>query len=180
MGRLCYTCGSMSLKDVLQADLKASMIARDAATTEVIKSLKSAILYAEVAANKREVGLSDDEILAVFKKESKKRQESADLYTKGERPELAQKELAEKKVIDAYLPAQLDELALNTMIDDAMAELGLDVLVRQDMGKIIGVVKQKGGAEVDASVLARLVNGRISAWLYSWVSRVPVRVYRED
>jgi uncharacterized protein YqeY len=153
----------MSLKDVLQADLKTSMIARDSFTTDVIKSLKSAILYAEVAANKRDQGLGEDEILAVFKKESKKRQESADLYTKGSRPELAQKELAEKKVIDAYLPAQLDEQTLNGMVDDAMAEMSLQALTRQDMGKIIGAVKQKGGAQVDASVLARLINGRIAA-----------------
>ena len=153
----------MSLKDTLQADLKTSMLARDSFTTDVIKALKSAILYAEVATNKRDVGLSDDEILGVFKKESKKRQESADLYTKGDRAELAQKELAEKNIIDKYLPAQLSEDALNKMIDAAMSELQISAITKQDMGKIMGNVKQKGGAEVDGSVLARLVNGRIAA-----------------
>jgi uncharacterized protein YqeY len=152
----------MSLKEQLQQDLKAAMIARDAFKTDVIKGLKSAILYAEVAANKREAGLSDDEIISVFKKESKKRQESADLYKQGGRQELADKEVAEKEVIDAYLPAQLDEAALNGMIDAVMAEMGIEAPQRQDMGKIIRAVKAKGGAEVDGALLAKLVGGRIS------------------
>ncbi len=153
----------MSLKDTLQADLKTSMIARDSFKTDIIKGLKSAILYAEVAANKREAGLSGDEILAVFKKESKKRAESAELYTKGDRPELASKELAEKVIIDAYLPAQLDEATVNKMIDTAMTDLGITTPARSDMGKIIGAVKSKGGAELDGSMLAKLVNSRITA-----------------
>ncbi len=151
----------MSLKDKLQADLKTAMIARDALTTDVLKGIKTAVLYAEVAANKREAGLNDEEVLGVIKKESKKRQESADLYTKGERPELAAKELAEKKILDAYLPAQLDEATVNGKIDAAMAELGLSTPAKQDMGKIIGAVKAKAGAEVDGGMLARLVSVRI-------------------
>ncbi|NBU34407.1 hypothetical protein EB118_13270 [bacterium] len=151
----------MSLKDNLQADLKTSMLARDNFTTDVIKGLKSAILYAEVAAGKRDEGLSDDEILAVFKKESKKRQESADMYTQGNSLDKADKELREKAIIDAYLPAQLDEATVNTMIDTALADLGISAPTRQDMGKIIGAVKAKGGAELDGSMLAKLVNSRI-------------------
>lgn len=153
----------MSIKDTLQADLKTSMIARDSFTTDVIKGLKTAILYAEVAAGKRDTGLSDEEILSIFKKESKKRQESADLYMRGSAQERADKELAEKAIIDAYLPAQLDEAALNGLIDSAMGEMNITELTKQDMGKIIGAVKSKGGAEVDASVLAKLVQARIVA-----------------
>lgn len=153
----------MSLKDTLQTDLKTAMLARDSFKTDVIKGLKSAILYAEVAANKREEGLSDDEILAVFKKESKKRQESAELYTKGGNEASAKKELDEKTIIDAYLPAQLSEEDLNKLIDAAMSDMGLSVITKQDMGKVIGSVRTKGGAEVDGSLLAKLVNSRIVA-----------------
>ena len=153
----------MSLKDTLQADLKTSMLARDSFKTDVIKGLKSAILYAEVAANKREEGLNDDEILSVFKKESKKRAESAELYTKGGNEASAKKELDEKAIIDAYLPAQLDEAAVNALIDSVLTEMCITEPTRQDMGKIMGAVKAKGGAELDGSMLAKLVNGRISA-----------------
>lgn len=152
----------MSLKEQLQQDLKAAMIARDSLKTDVLKGLKSAILYAEVAAGKREDGLDDEGVLAVFKKEAKKRQESADLYVKGGRQELADKELAEKAIIDTFLPAQLDEAAVNALIDQAMAEMGISTPEKQDMGKLIGAVKAKAGAEVDGAMLARLVGGRIS------------------
>jgi len=152
----------MSLKEQLQQDVKAAMIARDTLRTDVLKGIKSAILYVEVAANKRDEGLGEDEILAVFKKESKKRQESADMYITGGRAELAEKELAEKVIIDAYLPAQLDEAAVDKMIDEAIATLGIETPSKQDMGKLIGAVKAKAGAEVDGSMLARLVSGRIN------------------
>ena len=151
----------MSLKDTLQADLKTSMIARDSFKTDVIKGLKSAIMYAEIAAGKRETGLSDEEILAVFKKESKKRQESADMYVQGGRAEKADTEIREKAIIDAYLPAQLDEAAINAHSDRAMSDMGIDAVTKQDMGKIIGAVKAKGGAEVDGAMLAKLVQARI-------------------
>lgn len=153
----------MSLKDVLQADLKTAMLARDSLTTDVIKGLKSAVLYAEVASGKREQGLEDSEILAVLQKESKKRQESADLYSKGDRAELAQKELAEKAIIDKYLPAQLSEAELVQLINDCLADMGLKNPAKQDMGKIIGAVKAKVGSSADGSVLAKLVNQRINS-----------------
>ena len=139
------------------------MLARDSFKVDVIKGLKSAVLYAEVAANKRDVGLSDEEILAVFKKESKKRQESAELYQQGGNDASAQKELAEKVIIDAYLPAQLDEAAVTALIDEAMAGMGLTALTKQDMGKVIGAVRAKAGAGVDGAMLAKLVQQRIAA-----------------
>lgn len=150
------------MKQRLQDDLKAAMIARDSLKTDLLKGLKSAILYAEVAAGKREAGLSDDEVMSVLTKEAKKRQESADLYTKGGRPELAEKELAEKALIAAYLPEQLDEAAVNALIDAVIAELGLEAPGKQDMGKIIGGVKAKAGAGVDGGMLAALVGARLS------------------
>lgn len=152
----------MSLKDQLQADVKTAMIARDSLRTDVLKGIKSAILYVEVATNKRGAGLSDEEVLAVLKKESKKRQESAELYIKGNRPELAQKEQAEKVIIDAYLPTQLDEPAVNALIDAGMSDMAITEVTKQDMGKLIGTVKSKAGAELDGGMLAKLVSKRIA------------------
>ena len=150
------------LKDALQADLKAAMLARETEKVEVLKGLKSAVLYAEVAANKRDEGLTEEETLAVYKKESKKRQDAIELYSKGGNQEQADKEQAEKAIIDQYLPAQLNEQAVNALIDGAMAELGIETPERSDMGKIIGSAKAKGGAEVDGAMLAKLVQKRIT------------------
>lgn len=153
----------MSLKIKLQADLKTSMLARDSFTTDVLKGLKTAIQYEEVAKSKREEGLSDDEILAVFKKESKKRQDSIDMYRQGNNLEQAEKETKEKAIIDSYLPAQLSETQVNELIDSTLTELGLTDPTKQDMGKIMGAVKSKAGPNLDGSMLASLVNQRIGA-----------------
>lgn len=151
------------MKEKLQADLKTAMLARDSFTADVIKGLKSAILYEEVAKGKREEGLNDDEILAVFKRESKKRQDSIDMYIKGGNQAQAEKETKEKEIVDSYLPAQLSEEQVNELIDATLLELNITEPTRQDMGRIMGAVKAKGGAELDGSLLAKLVNSRISA-----------------
>jgi uncharacterized protein YqeY len=148
------------LKEKLQADLKTAMLARNTQTVDVLKGLKSAILYEEVAKNKRDEGLNDDEILAVFKKESKKRQDSIDMYTKGGNEEKAAQESSEKEIIDAYLPEQLSEEEVEKIIDSVITELGITTPEKKDMGRIIGAVKAKG-AEVDGSTLARLVSIRL-------------------
>ena len=79
------------MKQRLQDDVKAAMLAGDSLRLETLRGLKSVILYAEVAAGKREEGLTDDEILALFSKEAKKRQESAELYIQGGAQEKADK-----------------------------------------------------------------------------------------
>lgn len=149
------------LKDKLQEDLKQAMIARDSEKTDVLKGLKSAILYEEVAKNKREEGLSDSEIMTVLKKESKKRQDSIDMYTKGGNQDKATQESKEKVIIDSYLPEQLSEAEVEKIIDSVMKELNITDPEKKDMGRIIGAVKAKG-AEVDGSTLAKLVSSKIS------------------
>lgn len=150
----------MSLKDQIQSDLKTAMLARDTKTVDVLKGLKSAILYEEVAKNKREEGLNDSEILAVFKKESKKRQDSIDMYKKGGNEEKASIESDEKAIIDSYLPEQISEEEAQKIMNSVLADLGISNPERKDMGRIIGAVKATG-AEIDGSILAKLVQERI-------------------
>lgn len=153
----------MPLKETLQADLKQAMLSRDAAKVELLRGLKSAILYVEVANDKRDSGLSDEEIIAVLQKESKKREESAGLFEKGGNLEAADKERAEAALIEAYLPTKLSDDELNKLIDAALSDQGIESPQRSDMGKIIGTVKTKGGAAVDGSQLAQLVQKRIAS-----------------
>ena len=150
-----------SLPQRLQDDVKAAMLAGDSARLECLRGLKSVILYAEVAAGKRETGLSDEETQGLFAKEVKKRQESADLYTQGGAQERADKELAEKAIIEAYLPAQLSEAELLSVIDEVIAEV--KPTGPQQMGQVIGQVKSKVGNTADGSLIAKLVKEKISA-----------------
>lgn len=148
-----------SLKQRLDSDVKQAMLAGDALRLETLRGLKSAILYAEVAAGKREQGLADDEIETLFAKEAKKRQESADLYTQGGSSERAEKELAEKTIIESYLPERLDDEALGVIIDEVIAAQG--PVTPQAMGAIIGAVKQRVGNTADGGTIAKLVKEKI-------------------
>lgn len=148
------------IKQKLQDDVKAAMLAGDSLRLETLRGLKSAILYAEVAAKKRDEGLSDEEIIALFAKEAKKRQESAELYQQGNSPERAEKELAEKAIIDAYLPEQLSEDELKAMIDEVITQQGASGM--QAMGQVIGAVKAKVGNSADGALIARLVKERLA------------------
>lgn len=149
-----------SLKERLTADVKAAMLARDAARLETLRGLKSVILYAEVAAGSRDSGgLNDTEIQALFAKEAKKRQESADLYVKGGSQEKADKELAEKTIIEEYLPKQMSAEELGAAIDQVIDEV--KPAGPQQMGQVINAVKERVGAAADGSLIARLVKERL-------------------
>ncbi len=150
----------MSLKTTIDADIKSAMLAGDKTLVTTLRGLKSAILNIEVAEGKRAEGLSDDAIIAVLQKEAKKRQESADLYEQGGSVEKQQAELAEKTVIEKYLPAQLSEGEITKLVEEAIAATGASGM--QAMGQVIGAVKAKTGASADGGTIARLVKERLS------------------
>lgn len=139
----------------IERDLKAALLSGDKLKTEILRGIKNAILYETVSLNARESGLSDEQIQKVLVKESKKRAEAIDLYTKVGEPERANKEKYEKEVIDGYLPAQVDEAEIKNVISEELSKL--DNPQVSDMGKIIGTVKQKFGASADGATVARLV-----------------------
>jgi uncharacterized protein YqeY len=143
------------IKQQLDDDVKSAMLAGEALRVETLRGLKSAILYAEVAAKRREDGLNDDEILTLFSKEAKKRQDSAEMYVQGGSQERADKEMKEKAIIEAYLPAQVDEATVRVHVYAAISELG--ATSPQQMGQVIGAVKQKLGSTADGALIARLV-----------------------
>lgn len=152
----------MAIRQKLDDDVKAALLAGDSIRVDTLRGLKSTILYADVAAKKRDTGgISDEEVLSLFAKEAKKRQESADLYVKGGSQERADKELTEKAIIESYLPAQLSDDELVGLINQVVAEQGAEGL--QAMGKIIGAVKAKVGSTADGARVAQLVKERLSA-----------------
>lgn len=152
----------MAIRQQIDDDVKAAMLSGDSLRVETLRGLKSVILYADVAAKSRDTGgIDDDEVLTLLAKEVKKRQESADLYVQGGSQERADKELAEKAIIEAYLPAQMSEEEITTIIDAIIAEQGAEGM--QAMGKVIGAVKAKTGNSADGSVIARLVKERLNA-----------------
>lgn len=150
-----------TLEDTLQADLKQAMLARDERRVGVLRMLKSSILYAKVADGSRDQAMDDDIVITLLAKEAKKRQESADLFRRGGNDTKADDELAEKAIIEHYLPEQLDEAAISQLVDAAIA--ALDATSPAQMGQVIGAVKARAGASADGGVIARLAKARLAA-----------------
>jgi uncharacterized protein YqeY len=150
------------LRQQIDDDVKAALLGGDSLRVETLRGLKTVVLYADVAAKKRDTGgISDDEMLSLFAKEAKKRQESADLYVRGGSQERADKELAEKAIIESYLPAQLSEAEITEIVDGVIAEQG--AVGPQAMGKVIGAVKAKAGNAADGSMIAKIVKERLNS-----------------
>ena len=144
------------LEQRLEQDLKTALLAGDREKVDTLRLLRSVLLNVKVAKGTRDKAMSDEDVIGLLSKESKKRQESADLYTQGNSPERAAKELSEKAIIDSYLPAQLSEDQLRTLVDQAVSSLE-----NPNMGQIIGQVKAKAGPAADGAVIARLVKEKL-------------------
>ncbi len=145
----------MSLKAQLENDIKAALLGGDRFRAEILRGLKAAILSEEVAKNKRDEGLNDEEFEQVTAREVKKRLDSAQQYTAAARPELAETETAEAAILEAYLPEQLSEEAIEETVNEIIASLG--VAGPQAMGQVMGAVKGKLGNTADGATIARLV-----------------------
>lgn len=148
------------IKQDLDQAIKAAMLAGDKRQANALRTIKSALLSAEVNSGKRDTGLSEDETVAILQKEAKKRAEAADFFDKGGNTEQAAEERYEAELIQKYLPAQLDDVAVNELIDKALAELG-EPLTPPLMGKVIGAVKQASGGAADGALIAQLVKARL-------------------
>lgn len=150
----------MTIKEQLEKDIKTAMLAGEKTLVTTLRGLKSVILYAEVASGDREAGLPEEQVISLLQKEAKKRQESADLYRTGNNIEKAEHEEVEKRVIDQYLPQQLSEEDVRSLVEEEATKMGTPTL--QQMGQLIGAVKQASGGAADGAVIARLVKERLA------------------
>lgn len=150
----------MALKQRIQDDLKAALLGGDRFVGETLRGLKAAILNEEVAQNKREEGLDDATIEQIIAKEVKKRNESAALYDQNNRQDSAADERHEAEILGKYLPEQLSEAELKTVVDAKVAELGATDM--KMMGQVIGAVKKDVGNTADGQVVAKLVKEALS------------------
>ena len=151
------------LLEQLRADLNAAMKSRDQVTTSTIRMVLSAIQVASVAGDEA-ADLSDQEIIAVLRSEAKRRVEAAELYEQAGRTEQALAEKSECEVIEKYLPAAMDDAALQTLVDEEIAaarEAGAEG--PQAMGRVIKAVKDRAGDAADGGRIAGLVKASLTS-----------------
>ena len=139
----------MSLKDQLNDDLKSAMKGGEKLRTETLRSLKSAIKYAEIEAGRE---LDDQGVLEVIAKQAKQRRDSMVEFEKGQRADLIEKEAAELALLERYLPAQLSEAEIEAKAKTIIAELGVTD------AKGIGQVMKHMVAELKGQADGKLIN----------------------
>jgi uncharacterized protein YqeY len=147
------------MQNQIDSDLKAAMLAGDKVKAEILRGLKSALQYEAVNIKSEDRSLSDDQAQKVLAKESKKRQETAEIYKKANEAERAEKELAEKAVIDNYLPKQLSDEEVEKLVMQEIEKSGAST--QADMGRVIGAVKAQAGASADGAMIARIVKEKL-------------------
>ena len=147
----------MSLKQRLTDDMKAAMKGGDKHTLGVIRLINAAIKQREVD---ERIELDDAAVLAVLEKMVKQRKDSITQYEAAAREDLAAVERYELGIIDAYLPAKLDEAAILAEIDKAIAATG--AASAADMGKLMGVLKPALAGQADMGLVSKLVKQKLA------------------
>jgi uncharacterized protein YqeY len=147
------------LRTRFTAALKEAMLAKDAARTSTVRMILAKLKDVDIAARPSGVDkVPDEQVIGMLRSMVKSRRESVELYRQGGRQELADKELAEIAVIEAFLPQQMDEAAIAAAVDAAIAEAGATSV--KDMGKVMGVLRKLGPA-LDMSKANPLVKAKL-------------------
>jgi len=148
------------LKQKIQDDLKAAMLARDEAKLSAIRMLKSALQYFEIQKGGAGYEATDEDVIEVVGKEIKKRRESIELYKQGGRTDSAESEQKEVDVLESYLPEQMGEEEVRALVHQAVEQTGAKSI--QEMGKVMGALMPKVKGKADGTLVSTLVKEELS------------------
>lgn len=148
----------MSVRDIIQEDLKAAMKGGDKARVSLIRFILAAVKRCEIDGQK---SLNDDEFMAVLDKQAKQRRDSIEQYESGGRADLADKERQELIILQNYLPEPLTETELETMIADALVSSGANDM--KEMGKVMAILKPQVQGRTDMKQLSGKIRAKLTA-----------------
>jgi uncharacterized protein YqeY len=151
-----------NLKEQLHTDLTAAIKAKDSLTSGTLRMVLAAITNEEVSGKEARV-LNDQDMIAVLNREAKKRKEAATAYDEAKRPELADKERAELRIIQAYLPAALSDEDLVKIIANAVAEVAASGTTGPSaMGAVMKLVSPQVSGRADGGAVAAAVKSALA------------------
>jgi uncharacterized protein len=143
------------LKQKIQEELKQSMLAKDTARTSTLRMLISAIGYYEIQKGGAGYEATDEDVLTVVQKEAKQRMDAIEQYKAANRPELADKETLELGILQSYLPAQMTEHEVRSIVKETISQVG--ATSPSDIGKVMGALMPKVKGKADGGVISRVV-----------------------
>ena len=151
-----------ALKDRIRQDLTAAMRARDEAAKSALRGVLTAISRAEVS-GRQQAALTEDQIIGVIRSEVGKRKEAAEIYEGAGRQELAARERAEAEVLSPYLPTELSDETLASIVDEELGkarESGVEG--PRALGVVIKAVRARVGTQAEGSRIARAVKSALA------------------
>lgn len=159
MTEICKTIYIMNLFDQVSSDIKNAMLAKDKVRLEALRGVKKEFLEAKTAKG-ADGELSDETAMKILVKMVKQRKESAQIYTEQNRPDLAESELAEAAVIEAYLPKQMTDEELTEALKAIIAQVG--ATTPQEMGKVMSVATKQLAGRADGRAISTKVKELLS------------------
>ncbi|WP_201564609.1 GatB/YqeY domain-containing protein [Psychrobacter sp. CMS30] len=146
------------LKQSLSDSIKTSMKARELERVKVLRNVQSVVKQIEID---RQTELDDAQVLEVLQKQLKQRHESLTIFTENGRDDLANKEQFEIDIINEFMPKQMDDAELATLVNAEIAEQGATSM--RDMGSVMGVLKNKTAGRADPALISKLVKDALQS-----------------
>lgn len=144
----------MELFDIISNDIKEAMKAKDKVALDTLRNIKKVLLEAKTAPGAGDT-VSDETAIKLIQKLVKQGKESAELYSNQNRPELAQEELAQVAVMEKYLPKQMSEEEVTTVLKEIISSL--DASGPQDMGKVMGTATKQLAGKAEGRMISAIV-----------------------
>ncbi|WNM19178.1 GatB/YqeY domain-containing protein [Flavobacterium capsici] len=144
----------MSLSAKVMSEMKEAMKSKDTIALEALRAIKSELLLAQTATGSKEELAEADEI-KILQRLVKMRKDSAEIFSKQNRPDLAEPELVQISVIEKFLPAQLSESEIEAIISKIISETGASGIA--SMGKVMGLASSQIGGQAEGKVISGIV-----------------------
>ncbi len=142
------------LQQKIDQDIKKAMLAKDNMSLTALRAIKSALLIAKTGKGASDT-LTEEAELKILQRLAKQRKESAEIYHTQNRPDLYQIEMDELKVIEAYLPQQMDREAVVNYVKDIITQSGATTM--KDMGKVMGLANKELTGKADGKTISEVV-----------------------
>ncbi len=146
----------MPLFSVIEQDLRNAILSKDEVKVRTLRMLKSDIMYEKARGTE---DLTDDKVMEIIIRSSKKRKEAIEEYSKASRGDLVKKENEELKIIETYLPKQLDINEIEAMVDRKIREIG--GISKKDFGKIMGSLMKEFKGQVDGNIVKEILTRKM-------------------
>ncbi len=145
----------MSLAEKINDDIKRTMLARDSRKLEALRAIKAALLIAKTGKDASSGEIPEDIEMQLLQRLVKQRKESAEVYKAQNRPDLAEEELFQAAIIEAYLPEQMSPDELKSIIKTIIAQVGATSL--KDMGKVMGLASKQLAGKADNKTISLVI-----------------------